>query len=69
MAWDIVSTVLNRPARRRPPGGSANGVQYQLFRRSRLRLAVWYAGVMGTILTLLGLGVYRAIAHAHEITI
>ncbi|WP_240518998.1 two-component system sensor histidine kinase RppB [Leptolyngbya sp. BC1307] len=43
--------------------------QNQLFRQSRLQLAVWYTGVMGAILTLLGLGVYRAIAHAHEITI
>ncbi len=43
--------------------------QDQLFRQSRFQLAVWYAGVMGTILTLLGLGVYRAIVHAHEIAI
>jgi len=39
-----------------------------LFYRSRLRIASWYAGVMGIILALLGLGVYRAISHAHEIT-
>ncbi|MEO1350225.1 MAG: two-component system sensor histidine kinase RppB, partial [Cyanobacteria bacterium J06635_15] len=43
--------------------------QNQLFRRSRLRLATWYAGVMGIILALLGLGVYPAIAHAHEVTV
>jgi len=42
--------------------------QSQLFDRSRIRFAIWYAGVMGAILTLLGLGVYRAIAHAHKIT-
>ncbi|MGB5916017.1 MAG: two-component system sensor histidine kinase RppB [Phormidesmis sp.] len=69
MAWDIVSTVLNRSGDRRRSGNSKEGAQYQLFRRSRLRLAVWYAGVMGTILTLLGLGVYRTISHAHEVTI
>ena len=49
--------------------GRLSEAQHQLFRRSRLRLALWYAGVMGTILALLGLGVYRAIAHAHEVTI
>ncbi|MDJ0800489.1 MAG: hypothetical protein QNJ51_27385 [Calothrix sp. MO_167.B12] len=34
---------------------------YQLFRRSRIRLAFWYAFVMGVILSLSGLGVYRAL--------
>ncbi len=33
---------------------------YSLFRRSRLRLALWYAGVMGVILSVSGLGMYRA---------
>ena len=42
--------------------------QNRLFRQSRLRLAVWYSGVMGAILTLLSLGVYRAILHAHSVT-
>ncbi len=73
MAWDIVSTVLNRPAKRpakRPSScRSIHGAQYQLFRRSRVRLAIWYTGVMGAILALLGLGVYQAIAHAHEVAI
>ena len=76
MAWDIVSTLLNKRANRRakatgedPSQSSADRVQNQLFHRSRLQLAVWYAGVMGAILTLLGLGVYRAIAHAHNVTI
>ena len=68
MAWDIVSTVLNRSSRK-TSGGPASRAQYELFRRSRLRLAMWYAGVMGAILTLLGCGVYGAIAHAHEVTI
>lgn len=68
MAWDIVSTLWNRPSE--PPSRlPSDRAQNQLFRRSRLRLAVWYVGVMGTILTLLGVGVYRAIAHAHEVTI
>ena len=70
MAWDIVSTVMNKVSdqtsdERRP----SSEAQHQLFLRSRLRLALWYAGVMGTILALLGLGVYKAIAHAHEVTI
>ncbi|MFK8185025.1 MAG: two-component system sensor histidine kinase RppB [Phormidesmis sp.] len=40
----------------------------QLFYQSRLRLARWYAGVMGSILAVLGVGVYYAIAHAHSVT-
>ena len=34
---------------------------HHLFRRSRIRLAFWYAFVMGAILGLSGLGMYRAI--------
>ena len=34
---------------------------YSLFRRSRLRLALWYAVVMGVILSVSGLGIYRAV--------
>jgi two-component system, OmpR family, Ni(II)-sensor and/or redox sensor kinase NrsS len=34
---------------------------HHLFRRSRIRLALWYAFVMGAILSLSGLGMYRAI--------
>ena len=68
MAWDIVSTVLNSTSKETWDGPS-DVAQYALFRRSRLRLAVWYTGVMGTILTLLGCGVYSAIAHAHEVAI
>lgn len=33
---------------------------HYLFRRSRIRLALWYAFVMGAILSLSGLGMYRA---------
>ena len=33
---------------------------HHLFRRSRIRLALWYALVMGAILSLSGLGMYRA---------
>lgn len=58
MAWDI-----GLPRRR------VSKPQNQLFQQSRFRLAAWYAGVMGVILALLGLGMYRAIAHAHEVTI
>ncbi|HBB31417.1 MAG TPA: two-component sensor histidine kinase [Cyanobacteria bacterium UBA8803] len=43
--------------------------QNQLFNRTRTRLAVWYAGVMGLILSVSGLGVYEAIAHAHRVAI
>ncbi|GAB4288014.1 MAG: ATP-binding protein [Oscillatoriaceae cyanobacterium] len=39
-----------------------------LFQRTRLRLALWYAGVMGLILGLCGFGFYEAIAHAHWMT-
>jgi two-component system, OmpR family, Ni(II)-sensor and/or redox sensor kinase NrsS len=37
----------------------------QLFRRSRLRLALWYAIAMGLILSLSGLGMYRALVQAN----
>jgi two-component Ni(II)/redox sensor kinase NrsS len=37
----------------------------QLFRRSRTRLALWYAGVMAVILGLSGLGIYRALIQAN----
>lgn len=36
-----------------------------IFRRGRLRLALWYAGVMGLILTAAGLGLYRAMVQAN----
>lgn len=61
MAWDIGS---------KPPSKSGGSkAQNPLFRRSRWQLAVLYASVMGAILTVLGAGVYRAIAHAHEVTV
>ena len=59
MAWDIGSKRRSKPAR----------VNNPLFRRSRRQLALLYASVMGGILTVLGLGVYRAISHAHEVTV
>ncbi|MEG4283659.1 two-component system sensor histidine kinase RppB [Microcoleus sp. A006_D1] len=43
--------------------------QNKLFNRTRWQLAISYAAVMGLILSLLGFGVYRAIAHAHWIAI
>jgi len=55
MAWGIVSS---QPMN-----------QNELFNRTRWRLASWYAGVMGIILSLCSLGVYEAIAHAHWVTI
>lgn len=38
---------------------------YQLFHRSRIRLALWYALVMGVILSLSGLGVYRSLLQSN----
>lgn len=43
--------------------------QNRLFRRTRLQLAGWYAGVMGCILGLCGFGLYQVIAHAYQETI
>ncbi|MDZ8188472.1 MAG: two-component system sensor histidine kinase RppB [Nostoc sp. ChiSLP02] len=40
-----------------------------IFRETRLRLATWYALVMGGILGLSGLGVYSVVAHAYHETI
>jgi two-component Ni(II)/redox sensor kinase NrsS len=37
----------------------------QLFRRSRTRLALWYALVMAAILSLLGLGMYRSLVQSN----
>jgi signal transduction histidine kinase len=41
----------------------------QLFRLTRLRLATWYALVMGCILGLSGFGLYHVVAHAYLETI
>ncbi len=38
---------------------------HQLFRRSRTRLALWYALVMGVILSLSGFGMYRALVQSN----
>ncbi|MBD2482768.1 two-component system sensor histidine kinase RppB [Planktothrix sp. FACHB-1365] len=43
--------------------------QNSLFKRTKLRFTCYYAGVMGVILSICGLGVYEAIAHAHWITL
>ncbi len=43
--------------------------QNRLFHQTRLQLAAWYAGVMGCILGLCGLGVYHVVAHAYRETI
>ena len=37
----------------------------KVFLTARLRLAIWYAGVMGSILCLSGIGSYLVMAHAH----
>ncbi|MBW4490074.1 MAG: HAMP domain-containing histidine kinase [Trichocoleus desertorum ATA4-8-CV12] len=41
----------------------------QLFGSTRLRLAIWYAGVMACILGASGFGVYQVVAHAYRRTI
>ncbi len=43
--------------------------EYNIFSQTRWRLALYYSGVMGLILSLLGFGVYKAIAHAHSVTL
>ncbi len=43
--------------------------QNQLFQQTRLHLALWYALVMALILSLSGYGIYKAIAHAHWMTL
>ena len=40
--------------------------QNKLFQRTRIRLALWYAIVMGLILTVCGFGLYTAVHHAHS---
>lgn len=53
-----LATVSNRTAHRN-----------KLFAQTHLRLALWYASVMGLILSLCGVGIYEAIAHAHWTTL
>ncbi|BAU64938.1 integral membrane sensor signal transduction histidine kinase [Stanieria sp. NIES-3757] len=43
--------------------------QNRLFKRSRWRLASWYAAIISIILLICALGFYEAVAHAHRITI
>jgi signal transduction histidine kinase len=43
--------------------------QNKLFNKTRVSLSLWYAGVMGLILSLLGMGVYKAISHAHWVAL
>jgi signal transduction histidine kinase len=43
--------------------------QNSLFNQTRVRLAFWYASVMGIILSVSGFGMYRAIAHAHLVAL
>jgi signal transduction histidine kinase len=43
--------------------------QNKLFQRTRIRLALWYAIVMGLILTVCGFGLYTAIFHAHSVAL
>ncbi|MDF5725713.1 MAG: ATP-binding protein [Rhizonema sp. PD37] len=43
--------------------------QNKLFKSTRVRLALWYAIVMGLILTLCGFGVYKAVSHARWVAL
>lgn len=43
--------------------------EYNIFSQTRWRLALYYSGVMGLILSQLGFGVYKAIAHAHSVSL
>ncbi|BAZ47036.1 two-component sensor histidine kinase (plasmid) [Chondrocystis sp. NIES-4102] len=43
--------------------------QNKLFNKTRVSLSLWYAGVMGLILSLLGFGVYKAVSHAHWVAL
>ncbi|AFY46792.1 histidine kinase [Nostoc sp. PCC 7524] len=43
--------------------------QNKLFQRTRLQLAFWYALVMAVILSLCGIGIYKAVSHAHWMTL
>ena len=40
--------------------------QNKLFSRTRIRLALWYAGVIGIVLGAFGFGVYAALAYVYE---
>lgn len=41
-------------------------MQNRLFQMTHWRLALWYAGIMGLILSLSGLACYRIMAHANQ---
>ncbi|MBW4633032.1 MAG: HAMP domain-containing histidine kinase [Iphinoe sp. HA4291-MV1] len=43
--------------------------QNKLFKLTRIRLALWYAIVMALILSLCGFGIYKAVSHAHWVTL
>jgi signal transduction histidine kinase len=55
MVWDIGSISLMN--------------QNKLFQSTRLHLALWYAFVMALILSVCGFGIYKAISHAHWVTL
>ena len=40
--------------------------QNKLFQNTRTRLALWYAIIMGSILTICGFGLYITVSHAHS---
>ena len=43
--------------------------QTELFQQTRWKLASWYAGIIGLVLALCGLGVYQAITYAKQLTL
>ncbi|MCG8367390.1 MAG: two-component sensor histidine kinase, partial [Pseudanabaenales cyanobacterium] len=46
-----------------------NASQKRLFRRTRWRLAIWYAAILGVIFGLSGFVIYRIVVYAHQITL
>ena len=43
--------------------------RHELFRQTRWRLTIWYAGIMGAVLIFCGLGVYKALIYAYRLNI
>ncbi|MDJ0704205.1 MAG: ATP-binding protein [Leptolyngbyaceae cyanobacterium MO_188.B28] len=51
------------------PTPSVNAGQKRLFRRTRWRLAAWYASILGVISSVGGVAIYRIAVYAHQITL
>ena len=51
------------------PQTPVNASQKRLFRRTRWRLAAWYASILGIIFSLGGVALYRIAVYAHQVTL